>query len=75
MIQIYSDMMATDLRSRSVVFFPVHVVRLSFTERRRKCVAGHGFTFFGTLPSETAELGVEDGDREVDAAVAFYGLT
>lgn len=69
LIRIYSEKMATSLKSNAIVAYPVLVVRLDSTERRRRHLVDHRYTLLGSLPG-IAELRVEDGYFEVDESVS-----
>lgn len=42
--------------------------------RRKKDLVDQSYTLLGFLPVETVELGVENGDLEVDESIPFYKL-
>lgn len=51
------------------------MVWLSFTEQRKKFVTDHGYAFLGFLSVESAELGVEGGDYDIDDSVCLHKRT
>lgn len=74
-VQICFDKMATSLRFSWLVFYLAHVVWLSFTKRRRRYLAAHGYILEAFPPAGVAKPGVAGGDPEVDEGVSLYGLT
>lgn len=73
-IQIYIDKTATSWKFNVLLAYAVHFVQSRDTERRKRCLFDHGYTLLRRLPVGIAELGVTDGDTEVDESVSLPGL-
>lgn len=64
--QIYLEMMATSSKFNAFAAYPARVVRLKFSEKRRRYSIAHGHTLLRFLPVGAAELGEGDKEQDVD---------
>lgn len=67
--------MATALESNALFANSAHLLSLIATERKKSYLIDHGCTLLGILPVAIAELGVDDGDLEVNENTSLYKLT
>lgn len=63
-MQIYSDKIATNLKTNAIIAHPVHSVLLNFTVSKRRYLLNNGFTLVGFLPVGTGDSIEEDNDEE-----------
>lgn len=70
----YSETRTTWLKFNALVTYPVHVLWLNSTGRRKKYLLTHGHALLRFFSAETAEMGVDDEVLEVRESTSLYEL-
>lgn len=74
LIQVYLAKTATSFKFIALVAYPVYVIWLNCTERRRRYMITHGHTLLGFLPIGAVELRERDDDQDVDKGMPMHGF-